>query len=100
MGRTGALICDDCNVYQYNGYGSYSSWLDFCKSVEEFDAEVEKSPSFGELNKNKNVRAFLEAHPGHEISLLSCDTWYTDEDQRLEEERVESATQVQAPFPT
>lgn len=97
MGRDSISICRNCKVFQANGYGPYSTWLDWCETVERYDAEVAKSPGLGERDRNKNARAFLVKHAGHDIHFTSGDTWYSDTDESYEDQ-FEGLTEEAAPF--
>jgi len=99
MGRDSKSYCEDCKVAQWNGYGSSTTWLDSEETVADFDRDVAKDPRLGELNKNKNVRAFLVAHAGHKIGFTSSD-WdsYDPEDETYK--RVQTFAVVKAPFET
>lgn len=81
MGRSGSMACLDCKIDVYLGYGSYSTWLDGCDSVEEFDT-VEDHDDLKQLRKNQNVRKFLTWHDGHNIVHYSSD-WTTHRDGNL-----------------
>lgn len=84
MGRDSLSICRTCKVYQDNGYGSYTTWMDYYKTVPDFDAEVARlGLTVGKLGRNDNVRAFLVAHEGHDIDWTSGDCWYHDDDRKV-----------------
>ncbi len=80
MGRDSYSICEDCKVYQRNGYGSYSTWMDDHATVAAFDADVS---GFARYGKNQNHRAFLVAHDGHKVAWTSSDCWYHDDDSKI-----------------
>lgn len=69
MGRDSVAACIDCKVVYQLGYGSASTWLDFCKTVAEYDAQ----PAGQALSKNKAWRAFLVEHETHKWESWSSD---------------------------
>lgn len=79
MGRTSYSMCEDCKVFQYNGYGSYTTSMDHFLSLAEYDADCD---DWKHLQKNKNHRAFLVEHAGHGVSFTSPDDWYSDDDRK------------------
>lgn len=70
MGRSSTFYCKTCRTSYYVGYGSYTTWLDDCRSVAEYDA---KAGEWGDRKKNVNVRAFLVEHEGHDFQSHSGD---------------------------
>lgn len=73
MGRDAQFFCRTCKKQHYLGYGSYGTWLDDCKTLEQFDARVARNPELGTLFKNQNVRKCLVEHAGHEYETHSND---------------------------
>ena len=67
------MFCRTCKVYADVGYGSYTTWLDECRSTQEFDKRVAQNPQLGELAKNVRVRLFLSSHDGHDVSSYNED---------------------------
>lgn len=100
MGRSSTFKCDTCKKLYYLGHGSYSSWLDFVDSIEEFeekakelhqeyksdhynwhnaDGKMKEVPDPRNWYTNKNVMKCLLEHKGHNFSWESED-WSKDED--------------------
>lgn len=71
MGRSSTFYCKTCKVAHYLGYGSYGTWLDDCRTVEEYDEKA--VGDLGERAKNRNVRKALEQHTGHDFMTHSSD---------------------------
>lgn len=72
MGCDRHFCCQTCKTDIYLGYGSYSSWLDCgVRTAAQYDAlpDTYKPP----LSKNKNFRAALEKHEGHDWFCWSSD---------------------------
>ena len=73
MGRDSTSVCHTCKVFQENGYGSYSTWMDSALTLSEFDAKALDRLAIAEYGKNQNVREFLLIHDGHEVERRSSD---------------------------
>jgi len=86
MGRSSTFVCHTCKEEYYLGYGSYSCWLDYVYSEEEFFKKTEKYNEkllyddedktyfhAKELPKNKNVLDCLRKHKGHEFIYVNED---------------------------
>lgn len=73
MGRGASFYCSTCKHEYYLGYGSYGTWLDHCRSVEEYDKFAAAAPDSATLAKNINVRRCLEEHAGHDFCCQSSD---------------------------
>ena len=78
MGRGATMYCSDCKVSMDAGYGSCGTWLDGCRTVEEFDSAVAREPHLGTIEKNIKVRAFLVAHAGHDLGAVSANWSYQE----------------------
>lgn len=75
MGRGGTFYCRTCKTWTYLGYGSCGSWLDGARSLAEYDRIVARGDN-GNLIKNRNMRACLMKHDGHDVSSYSEDWTY------------------------
>ena len=70
MGRSSNFLCYTCKTNYNLGYASYTSWLDYSKTLAEYDAI--DSP----LKKracNKNFRKILAEHEDHDWIM-----WFED----------------------
>jgi hypothetical protein len=75
MGRDASFYCRTCRTEYYLGYGSYSSWLDRCKTLHEYDEAAQQTGN-GDLLKNANLRKCLAEHEGHQYETHSGDWTY------------------------
>ena len=78
MGRDAQFFCRTCKKVYYLGYGSATTWMDHCQSVEEFDAQADQivgtsAQRIGDLPKNQNIRACLTDHRDHQFETHSND---------------------------
>lgn len=82
MGRDAIFYCVTCKVEIYLGYGSYSTWLDGARTVEEFDASAARhpDPDVASIPKNRAVRRALAEHAGHEWVGTSSDWSFVKDD--------------------
>lgn len=85
MGRDSSLYCFTCKVEIYLGYGSYSTWHDSAKTVEELDEKIAAAgdPDVANLVKIQALRRALTEHAGHTFQTQSSDWTYTDAEGRL-----------------
>lgn len=67
MGRDSNISCVDCKKSYYLGHQGYSTWLDGCGTVEDFDRHLQRDPSRFMGNQNRAVRWVLAEHAGHNI---------------------------------
>lgn len=74
MGRSSTFRCETCKKLYYLGYTSYSCWLDYVDTEEEFEAEAKKrSTECREFSCNQNVLKCLREHKGHNFSFVNED---------------------------
>lgn len=70
MGRTSNFCCKTCKKNYYLGYGSYITWLDGVKDIQEFNKLESPYKTFW---KNKNLESCLTEHEGHDFLTWSFD---------------------------
>jgi len=79
MGRDGRLVCRDCKLEIYLGYGSYLTWIgDHANTVAGFYMAVARRGKDTQLTKNVNLRRALQEHEGHDFTVGSEDWWVHD----------------------
>lgn len=79
MGRDGNFACKGCKKNYYLGYGSYGTWLDYAKTVVEYDSLPDEKK---QLIKNINYRKCLAKHEKHDWFTFS-DEWCYEEGGNL-----------------
>jgi len=69
MGQALNVLCRDCKVDAYLGYGSYRVHIGgWAKTLHEYELEVERFRKLEPSTEgNKRLREFLTAHDDHDI---------------------------------
>lgn len=76
MGRSSTFVCKTCEKSYYLGYGSYGSWHDGFRTLQEYDSNAltdSTCPSEYLLKKNLNFRKCLSEHEYHDWFTYSED---------------------------
>lgn len=69
MGTGHCIACIDCEVNYELGYGSYTNCI-FANTLAEYDADPRAGCG---LEHNRNRRAVLVAHEGHQLQCWAED---------------------------